>query len=40
MRESVDLSRVENRDLLVELKKRGYIWSEMYLKTRIEYSKI
>lgn len=34
------LSEYDPRELLAELKNRGYVWSDMYVKTKIEYSKI
>ena len=34
------LEEYTSRDLLSELKRRGYVWADMYVKHKIEYSKI
>lgn len=34
------LSEYTNREILAELKKRGYVWSEMWIKQTIDYNKI
>ena len=34
------LSSYEPRELLAELKARGYVWEKMYVKQYVEYSKI
>jgi len=34
------LDQYTNRELLAEIKKRGYVWENMYIKQTVDYNKI